>query len=171
MTHSTEEAEFLTLIEPEQVKRDMAFDSSNLTDAMSQQAALYLHYSMIAVRCRSQLDRMKQQMELVENLLDGEHRSRLKEENPKITEAQIRSAVVTDRRWRAASQRMIDAKTQHGYAESVERSFEHRREMLKTVAAQMLAEREGPMRVVANQDARQRMLNAMQSQEARLNNA
>jgi predicted DNA-binding WGR domain protein len=162
MTTSIDETEFLTLIDPDQVKRDMAFDTADITTAMSQQAALYLHYSMIAVRCRSQMDRMKQQLELVENLLDSEHRSRLKEENPKVTEAQIRSAVVTDRRWRAASQRLIDAKTQHGFAESVERSFEHRREMLKVVSSQLLAEREGSLRVVANQDARQRMLSAMQ---------
>ena len=159
---STDDIESLTFIDADQVKRDVAFDPANLTEVMSKQPAMFLHYSLLSVRCRSQLDRMKQQLELVENILDHEHRTRLKEDNPKVTEAQIRAAVVTDRRWRSASLRLIDAKSQHGFAEAVERSFEHRREMIKTIASQQQAEREGPMRVVVNQDARSRMLSAMQ---------
>lgn len=161
MSDSSDETTSLPPIDLEQVKRDIHFDPANITDAMAKQQGLYVHYGSIAVRYRSQLDRMKQQMELVENVLDHEHRSRLKEENPKVTEAQIRAAVVTDRRWRAISQRVIDAKTQYGFAETIERSFEHRREMLKTISAQLLRESEGQLRATSNQDARARVLAAM----------
>lgn len=157
----TEDAIIHKFIDPEQVKLDMKIDHTDINGALQQHAGLYQHYAGIAVRCRSQADRMKQNLELWENILDREHRARLKVENPKVTEASIKAAVVTDRRWRGASQGLIDADEQYNYAKAIERSFEHRREMLLQLARNLAREQEGPLRVMVNQDARQRALDAL----------
>jgi hypothetical protein len=157
----SEEAALHKFIDADQVKKDIKIDHTDINGALQEHAGLYQHYAGIAVRCRSQADRMKQNLELWENILDREHRTRLKEENPKVTEVQVKAAVVTDMRWRSASQRMIDADEQYNYAKTIERSFEHRREMLLQLARNLAREQEGPLRVVVNQDARQRTLEAM----------
>lgn len=159
------EAAVLELLNGEQVAKDIEIDCTDLTAAMQRHSALYAHYANIAVRCKNQADRMKQQLELVESVLDGEYRSTMKEENPKVTEAQIRAAIVKDARRRKAHQLAIDADTQFRMAQNVERAFEHRKDMLLMIARGQLREAEGQLRVSLNQgaqDARARVLSAMQ---------
>lgn len=157
------EAEVHSLLDPEQVKIDLAVDITNLNDAMLKQHVLLFQYGAIAVRCRSQSDRLKQRLELIEAALDTRHRRELKEENPKVTETQVAVAVKKDPQWLSASRAHLDALAQFRMAEAVERAFEHRKDMLLQVARNMARESEGPMRVVANQDAKERLMSAMRS--------
>lgn len=159
------EAAFMELLDSEQVSKDMDIDCTDLTTAMQRHSALYAHYANIAVRCKNQADRMKQQLELVESVLDGEYRSTMREANPKVTEAQIKAAIIKDARRRKAHQMAIDADTQYRMAQNVERAFEHRKDMLLMIARGQLREAEGQLRVSLNQgaqDARTRVLKAMQ---------
>lgn len=153
--------EIIVFVDSQQLKDDLRFDTGDINEAMRVHAGLYSHYASNAVRARSQADTFKTQFEVVESLLDNQHRTRLKEENPKTTEPMIRAAVVTDPRWRRASKNMNDASTQQRLAEAAEHSFSHRKDMLLQIARNMAKESEGTLRVTANQDARTRMLNAM----------
>lgn len=154
------ETGFVEMLDPEQVARDMDIDFSRLSEAMQKHSALYVHYANIAVRCKNQADRMKQQLELVESVLDGEYRSAMKEDNPKVTEVQIRAAVIKDSRRRRAHQMAIDADTQYRMAQNIERGFEHRKDMLLMIARSQLRESEGALRVAVHQDAKERFLAA-----------
>lgn len=163
---STDDAALTIYIDVDQLKRDLAIELTDLNTAMQRHASLYVHYASIAVRARSQADRWKSALEVLESQLDSQYRSALKEENPKTTETQIRSAVVNDTRWKAASARLIDAQMQFRLAESAERSFEHRKDMLLQIARNQAKEMDGPLRVVTNLDARQRLLEAQQRNAA-----
>ena len=162
----SDDALLTTYVDPEQVKEDLHFDLTDLDGAMQKHASMFIHYAQIAVRARSQYDRWKSALEVLESQLDNHYRTTLKEENPKTTEPQIRSAVVNDPRWKVASARVIEAKTQHNLAESVERAFEHRKDMLLQIARNVAKENEGRLRVAHNAAAasgRERFLAAAAS--------
>ena len=149
-------------VDPDQIKKDMHIDLSDLTTAMQQHSGLYAHYGIQAVRAKRQYERQKTALEILEAQLDGKYRSQLKEENPKTTEPQIRSAIVNDRLYRAMSSRVIHAQEIYRMAEVAERAFHDRREMLLQIARDAARQEAGPMRVVANQSNRDRLLDAMQ---------
>lgn len=157
----TPEAALTNYVNPDQLKADIAIDLTRLTDNMQQHASLYVHYAQAAVRARRQFERLKTVLEVIEAQLDGIWRTTLKEENPKTTEAQVRAAVVTDPKWRAASVRVIDAQTEFRMAEIAERAFDSRKDMLLQIARDAAREQAGPLRVVANNTNRERLTEMM----------
>lgn len=149
-------------VDPEQIKADMHIDLADLTTAMQRHSGLYAHYGIQSVRAKRQYERQKTALEILEAQLDGKYRSQLKEENPKTTEPQIRSAIVNDRLYRAMSSRVIHAQEIYRMAEVAERAFHDRREMLLQIARDAARQDAGPMRVVANQSNRDRLMEQMQ---------
>ncbi len=150
-------------IDPSQLRQDLQFDLTDLDESMSRHAGLFLHYSQAAVNARAQHDRFVAAFEILESQLDNSYRTTLKGENPKTTEPQIRAAIVEDPRWKAAQGRVIKAKTIWKLAETAERAFEHRKDMLLQIARGNQRESEGQLRVMKNQAAvnqRERFLNA-----------
>lgn len=150
------------LIDTEELKRDLHIEVADLNSDMQRHSAMYIHYACIAVRARAQADRWKTALEVLESQLDNHYRAVLKEENPKTTEPMIRAAVVNDPKWKAASNRLIEAQSQFRIAEAAERAFEHRKDMLGHIARNQLKEADGQLRVVQNQDNRARILEAIQ---------
>ena len=170
-----------TYIDDDQVKKDVAIDSANLTAEMQNHASLYVHYATQAVRARRQVDRYKAAFEVLEAQLEAQYRETLRSEyeatiasDPKNkakapTEAQIRAAVVSDPKWKAMSGRVIEAQHIHKLCEVAERAFEHRRELLLQIARDAARQEAGPLRVMANQnaaDARDALLRKMQANAA-----
>lgn len=149
-----------TFIDPDQLAKDLNFDLADLTTAMARHSQLMVYYGQQTVRAKAQYDTFKAAMEIIEAKLDSEHRSVLKEENPKVTEAAIKAAVINDARYKSAQANLIKAKTQHGLAEVAERGFEHRKAMLLQIAQDAAREQSGQLRVTANQTARDRLLDA-----------
>lgn len=149
-TDPTADVALTEFIDPKQVKEDMDIDLADLSSAMQRHSSMYVYYAGIAVRARAQSDRWKSAFEILESQLDSQHRATLKEENAKTTEAQIRAAVVNDPKWRAAQTRLLAAQTQWRLAETVERGFEHRKDMLLQIARGQLREADGPLRVIQN---------------------
>lgn len=150
-------------IDPSQLRQDLRFELTDLSESMSRHAGLFIHYAQAAVNARAQHDRFAAAFEILESQLDNSYRTTLKGENPKTTEPQIRAAIVEDPRWKAAQGRVIKAKTIWKLAEAAERAFEHRKDMMLQIARGIQRESEGPLRVVNNQAAannRERFLNA-----------
>jgi hypothetical protein len=148
-------------VDPEQLKKDISIDLTDLSGNMAQHSALYVFYATRTVRAKRQYERYKVAVEILEGKLDGEYRLKLKEENPKTTEGQIRAALVLDARYRRAYAQLIDAQQEYRLAEVAERSFEHRKDMLLQIARDAAKEKEGGLRVAVNQANRERMLDAM----------
>ncbi len=164
MTTDTNEALMQTFLDTDQLKKDISIDLTDITGGMQQQAALYVHYAGNSVRARRQYERFKVAVEVLEAQLEAKHRTRLKEENPKVTEPAIRAAVVSDPSYKAANARLIDAQQIFRMCEVAERSFDHRKDMLLQIARDAAREQGGPLRVSANQvnaDRKEGLLDAM----------
>ena len=158
------DAAMFVFVDPDQLKKDIAIDLTDLTGNMQQQTALFVHYASAAVRARRQYDRYKSAVEILEAQLDGKHRSVLKEENPKTTEGQIRAAVLTDPVYRSASSRLIDAQQEYRLADVAERAFDNRKDMLLQIARDAAREHAGsagPLRTVVNVASRDRLTEMM----------
>lgn len=136
-------------LDPDQLKKDLDFDPSNINEDLRQHTQLQNHYANLATRARAQSDRWESAVEVLESQLDNHYRKVLKEENPKTTEPQIRSAIVTDARWKAATARRHDALTQWKLCENASRSFEHRKDMILQVSRNMERERDRNLTVGA----------------------
>jgi hypothetical protein len=153
-------------VNPDQLKKDIAIDITNLTGDMQEHASRYVEYAMKAVRARRQYERYKLVLEVKEAQLDSRYRTVLKEENPKTTEGQIRAAVVTDAEYRAASARVIDSQQQFRLAEISERAFDQRKDMLLQIARDAAREGAGQLRVVANATNKERLAEVMERSAA-----
>lgn len=136
-------------IDSTQLREDLRFELTDLSESMSRHAGLFIHYAQAAVNARAQHDRFAAAFEILESQLDNSYRTTLKGENPKTTEPQIRSAIVTDARWKAATARRHDALTQWKLCENASRSFEHRKDMILQVSRNMERERDRNLTVGA----------------------
>lgn len=158
-TSAIEVSEFVNM---EEMLVDVKIDITDLSGAMQQHASLYVMYASKAVRARRQYERFKAVLEVLEAQLDGQYRTTLKEENAKTTEGQIRAAVLTDTRWRAASGKVIDAQQLYRLADVAVNGFDQRKDMLLQIARDAAREQAGPLRVVTNVAAVDRMAEALE---------
>lgn len=153
-------------IDPDEVRRDLAINPTNLDDSMLQHASLYVHYATQTVNARRQYDRLKNAFEILEARLDGEIRSAAADGGKKITEAGIKSQMVADKRWSGGQAKVIDAGSIYRYCEVVENAFCQRKDMILEVARDRRKEKEGQLRVLENQDMRERVLGMVAERKA-----
>lgn len=148
-------------LDPDQLKKDLDFHPDTINEDLRRHTQLQNHYANMATRARAQSERWDSAVEVLESQLDNHYRKVLKEENPKTTEPQIRAAVVTDPRWKAATARKHDALTQWKLCENAARSFEHRKDMILQVSRNLERERErGGGLTVGGSSSRDRFLEA-----------
>lgn len=140
-------SELKTFIDSDQLTNDVAFTLEDLDNGMIRHASLYAYYATRCAEAKRQYERMKSAVDMLEAKLDAEHRVVLKEENPKTTEAQIKSAVMMDRRWSSAQARLVDAQYIYELTRIAVTSFDQRKDMMLEVARDRRKEREGQLRV------------------------
>lgn len=146
LDHFTPESDLRTFIDPDQLKEDLAFTQSNISLAMTRQASLFAHYSMLAHRAQFQADRADQQVDLVEAQLDQKYRDAFATAGTKATENMIKSAIIKDGKYQKAVMRKHEAKAIAEMVKSAADSFRHRRDMLIQVGADLRAEAQGGVR-------------------------
>lgn len=160
---ATADAMIKVYLDPDQLKKDLDFNAGEINEEMRRHSSIQNHYANQATYARAQSDRWESAVEILESQLDSHYRKVLKEESPKTTEQQIRSAIVTDTRWRNATARKHDALTQWKLCENAARSFEHRKDMLLQVARNQQKEMDRSLTVGSGTgpgSARDRFLNA-----------
>lgn len=166
----TDEVALTQYVDAEQLKADVEIDQRNLTGAMTSHASLYTHYAIQAVRAQRQYDRWKAAIEVLEGQLDAQARQAAAEEGKKTTENGIKSAIINDARWKAAQNRLIDAKQMKELCDAALLCFVHRKDMLLQLARDAAAERAGELRVSAltasTESSRERLLGLMQQDKA-----
>lgn len=144
-------------IDAEQLKKDVSINMNDLDNAMIQHASLYVHYATLTVNARRQYERLKNAFEILEARLDGEYRESLADSGKKVTEAAIRNAMVADKRWSGAQAKVIEAQTIWKFCEVAESAMDQRKDMILEVARDRRKEKEGQIRVLENQDMRDRV--------------
>ncbi|MCY1204643.1 hypothetical protein D9M72_161750 [compost metagenome] len=164
------------LIDAAQLKKDLDIDPTYLREECARQPGLFLMYANIAVRAKRQQDRYKTVVEMVEAKLDAQYRSTLQEEyegaiaaDPKSrvkapTEAQVRSSIVNDARWKAAQGRLHDASYIARLADNAVSAMEQRKKSLDNMTSLEVKGGGDGTRVERNrsqQASRQDLLDAM----------
>lgn len=162
-------------IDDKQVKVDISINTADLDSVMIQHAALELHYATQTAHARFQYERIKSAVEILEAKLDAEHRELLNapaaegEKKKAPTEAQIKAAILTDKRYSAAQAKLIEAQHIWKLCEATENAFRSRKDMLLEVARDRRKEREGELRVLedkASRDSREAVLNRLRDRVA-----
>lgn len=147
MTETTEPGATSEFVDPAQLKTDIAINLATLSVDMQRHASFYVHYAEQSVKARRAVDRYKLAFEILEAQLDEKWRTALKGESGKVTEAQVRSAVIVDPSYRTMSSRLIEAQTEWRMTEVAVSAFDSRKDMLLQVARDAARELPGSMRV------------------------
>lgn len=136
-------------IDPARLKADTHINPLNIDEALASNAQMFVYYATQSALARAQFERMKAAFEILESRLDNIHRKALKEENAKTTEAQIRSAVVSDKAWIQANSRMIDCRTIYDLANDAKEAFTMRRDAVIQMSKDQREERGSITRIAA----------------------
>jgi len=140
------ESNLKTFIDTDRLSEDLSFTQTNISLAMTRQASLFAHYSMLAHKAQFQADRADQQVDLVEAQLDQKYRDAFATAGTKVTENMIKSAIIKDSKYQAALIRKHESKAIAEMVKSAADSFRHRRDMLIQVGADLRAEAQGAVR-------------------------
>lgn len=153
-------------IDPVAAKADVTVNPNDLDNAMMQHASLYIHYATQTVNARRQYDRLKNAFEILEARLDGEYREQFASEGKKVTEAVVKNAIIADKRWSGAQSKVIEAGSIWRMCEVVEEAMSQRKDMILEIARDRRKEKEGQIRVLENQDMRDRVLDMVSKAKA-----
>lgn len=147
------------ILDPEQVKRDIAINPTDLDTALIQHPGMQLHYALKTADARRAYERLKSGVEILEAQLDSSYRDKLADgAGKKPTEAAIRNALVADPKYASAQAKLIDAQHLWKMCEAVESSFHSRKDILLEVARDRRKEKEGSMRILDDTELRERVL-------------
>ena len=136
-----------TFIDADRLQEDLAFTTTNISLAMTRQAALFAHYSRLSADATYQSDRSKQQVELLEATLNQRFRDSMISAGTKFTEKSIDAMVIQDSGYQAAQERAHEARAIAKMVESAADSFRHRKDMLIQVGADLRMEKQGELRM------------------------
>lgn len=154
-----------TFIDADQVKADISINTGDLDTAMIEHPALELHYAMQTAHARRQYERIKSAVEILEAKIDAEIRTAWVGEK-KPTEAAIKAAVLSDKRYSSAQSKMIDAQHIWKLCEATENAFHSRKDLLLEVARDRRKEKEGQMRVLEGQEMRESVIKMIRETKA-----
>ncbi|TXM96261.1 hypothetical protein FV222_18645 [Methylobacterium sp. WL103] len=117
-------------VDATQLKADIRFSPSDLTNGMVEQAALFVHYGIQASLSSKQVDDLKILLENQEARIGRELRDRLTNLGEKFTEASIAGRVARDRQIIVTKRAVNEAKQVENVAKAALEAFRHRRDML-----------------------------------------
>jgi len=117
-------------VDPEQLKADLAYSLSDLSNAMMEHSALFAHYGVLASKASRQVDDLKLLLENVEARVYRSIREELIEKGEKVTEAQLDKLVTRHPDVVKLEKCLNEAKQVEAVAKIAVESMRHRRDML-----------------------------------------
>lgn len=117
-------------IDPAELKKDMSYSLADLSTAMMQQGALFVHYGVLASQSSKQVDDVKMLMEVTEGKIYRKLRDEAVAEGTKVTEAQLEKAVQVHAKVVEMRRALNEARQIEGNAKIAVEGFRHRRDML-----------------------------------------
>lgn len=137
-------------IDRDRLQRDVTFSENELDNAMTEQAGFAAYYGACAARASQQVGLMKVRLQTIEAKVYKEVRDLAARNNDKVTEAQLRMAVVADPRIVQAEAALVKAQYQADLGKVAFESFKQRRDMLVQISKTRLEDRKGELRAVEN---------------------
>lgn len=119
-----------TFIDSSKLRDDMAFNENDLDNALMSQAPIYVHYGVLCAKANAQLDRKKNQLEIVRAELDGQVRRDLADRGLKITEKVVEAEILIQPKFQEAQEEVIQAKTVAGLTRTAVEGMEQKQQMI-----------------------------------------
>lgn len=158
------------LVDPYQLKKDMAYSLSDLSTAMAEQASMFAHYGVLAARASRQVDEMKLLLENAEARVYRRVRDAAAVAGNKLTEAQVEKTVAVHPQVVAFKKAVNEARQIESVAKTAVEAFRHRRDMLIQHGATSREEMKGELSISRRRemegsikDQRERMLQGLAS--------
>ncbi|MFP5299979.1 hypothetical protein R2R70_02035 [Cobetia sp. SIMBA_158] len=123
-------SEVKNLIDPRQLKSDVAFDSNNLDGMWATQAGLYVRYGVIAARAEHQAVAFKNRLGVIEAGLGKEARDSLAASGQKVTEGTVKEFVSSHPKMVEANSNYNSALLILNLAKTALEALRHRRDMI-----------------------------------------
>jgi len=154
-----------TLIDPIQLKKNLAFTTADLGTAMMQQASLYSHYGVLAAKAAFQTDKLELSLEIAESKVDrqlrdqtltaakaelalahaaGDAKAKLEKA---LTEAQLAKLIAAHPTVIALKKALNEARQIEAGAKTSLEAFRQKRDMLVQMGAQGREEMKGDLSI------------------------
>ena len=143
-------------IDAAQLKTDLAYSPTDLTDAMMKQASLFAHYGALAAEASHQVDVVKMLLESTEATVYKLLRDDFAKRAEKVTEAQLEKLVAQNARTIAMKKALNQAKRIEAVGKTAVEAFRHRKDMLIQIGSTAREEMKGELTIAArsaHQDA------------------
>ncbi len=110
-------------------------NAGDLMNEFCEHPSKYAWFGALSEICSSEFETKEFALDVLKANLDEEKRIKFKEENTKVTEAVIQSAIITDKRYGVMMEELIELRRQHGILKSIVKSLEHRATMLVQIGS------------------------------------
>lgn len=120
------------------LKEELEFNTKNIVDTMAAHSGKFGWWSSLNCLVKRKLRGKKFDLSKKSSALDSEARNSLKLNDMKVTEAGVASWISNDPRVSILNSEIKELEDVQEFIESVLRSFEHRRDMIKEVNKAML---------------------------------
>lgn len=135
------------VIDAMQLRKDVSYSLTDLSNAMQEQAGLHQHYAELSAQAARQVDDLELAIEVAESRVYRQIRDKYLEEKVKITEALLDREVSTHATVIALKRALNEAKQIAAVAKGAVLSFQQRRDMLIQHGAKDRVEMAGELRI------------------------
>ena len=153
MSEAPKEVRVVSFIDSKQLRADIAYSLTDLSNAMQEQAQFRVHYGELSARAAKQVDDIKLLLEVAEARAYRELRDKFVEEKLKITEPLLEKEVSIHARVIKMKRALNEAKQIAASAKSAYDAFGDRKDMLVQHGAKDRVEMQGELRIRAAIDA------------------
>lgn len=137
-------------IDVAQMRKDLAYNDTNISDAMMQQASLFAYYGELAAKAAFQVDSFELILENVTAAVYKLTRAKFLADGEKVTEVLLEKTVAQHDQVVAAKKALIESKRVEAVCKSVMEAFRHRRDMLVQTGSTQREELKGELRMSNN---------------------
>jgi len=165
--------EVKNLLDPKQLKADVAFDATNLDDMWATQSALYVRYGVIAARAEHQASTFKNRLSVIEAELGKEAREELPQLGQKVTEGTVKEYVASHPRMAEANENYNKAVLIQNLAKTALEALRQRRDMIVQASKHHLEQMvmresfKGGSAPAAREEQRNQMIDALRARQER----
>ena len=105
-------------------------NEANLNQEFIEQPSTFAWFATLAEIANAEVSSKELALEVLKANLEGELRQRLAELGGKVTEKMIEGGVITDKRYKVATEELIDSTKQLGILKSMVKALDQRKDML-----------------------------------------
>lgn len=121
------------------VREELEITESNLSNDFMEQAGKYAWWAVLAETAKFHKEKTELEVDVAEANADKTARKELIDESTKVTEALVKSRIKLNLEYQDAVAKFNTAKKNASILDKIVKSFEHRKEMLISVGAQIRA--------------------------------